>query len=49
MYDRFEILREINEWEKEIARLEDSDEDEEEQISKIQDRISTLKLALCEI
>ena len=46
MYDRFEILREIDEWEKEIARLEDSDEDESEQIAEIQKRIDTLKNAL---
>lgn len=46
MYDRFEILREIDEWEKEIARLEDSDEDESEQITEIQKRIETLKDAL---
>ena len=46
MYDRFEILREIDEWEKEIARLEDSDEDESEQIAEIQERIDTLNDAL---
>lgn len=43
MYDRFEILREIDEWEKEIERLEESDEDESEQITEIQKRIETLK------
>lgn len=42
MYDRFEILREIDEWEKEIARLKDSDEDESEQIAEIQKRIDAL-------
>ena len=49
MYDKFEILKEISEWEKEIARLEDSDEDEEEQISEIKERINTLRLALDEM
>ena len=46
MYDRFEILKEIDEWEKEIARLEDSDEDESEQIAEIQKRIDALNDAL---
>ena len=46
MYDRFEILREIDEWEKEIAKLEESDEDESEQIAEIQERIDTLNDAL---
>ena len=49
MYDKFEILKEISEWEKEIARLEDSDEDEYEQISEINERIETLRLALDEM
>ena len=46
MYDRFEILREIDEWKKEITRLEDSEEDESEQIAEIQANIEKLKLAL---
>ena len=46
MYDKFEILKEIDEWEKEIAKLEDSDEDESEQIAEIQERIDTLNDAL---
>jgi len=49
MYDKFEILKEIDEWEKEIARLEDSDENESEQIAEIQNRIETLRDALKEI
>lgn len=48
MYDRFEILKEIDEWEKEIARLENSDEDESEQIAEIEKRIERLKDALDE-
>lgn len=43
MYDKFEILNEIYAWEKEIARLENSSEDESEQIEEIQKRIQTLK------
>lgn len=46
MYDRFEILKEIEEWEKEIERLENSDEDETEQIEEIEKRIYVLKNAL---
>ena len=46
MYDRFEILKEISEWEEELARLEDSDEDETEQIAEVQKRICDLKDAL---
>lgn len=49
MYDRFEILREIDEWEKEISRLEDSEEDESEQIAEIQANIERLKFALADI
>ena len=43
MCDKYEILREISEWEKEIDRLEDSDEDESEQIMEIRGRIRALK------
>ena len=46
MYDKFEILIEIDDWEKEISRLEDSDEDESEQIAEIKERIKTLQDAL---
>ena len=46
MYDKFEILNEIHGWEKEIARLENSNEDESEQITEINDRIQRLKNAL---
>lgn len=46
MYDKFIVLREIDEWEKEIDRLEDSDEDESEEILEIKNRISLLKSAL---
>ena len=46
MYDRFDILKEIEEWEKEIAILEDSEEDESEAIAEIEDRISALKAVL---
>ena len=44
--DRFEILKEIEDWEKELDRLEDSEEDESEEIEVIKDRINTLKNAL---
>lgn len=48
MYDRFEILRELDEWEKEIERLENSDDDESEQIAEIQKQIDNLKELLKE-
>lgn len=41
--DRFEILKEIEDWEKELDRLEDSEEDESEEIEVIRDKINTLK------
>lgn len=44
--DRFEILNEIDSWEKELSRLESSDEDEAEQISEIKERIANLHAAL---
>lgn len=44
--DRFEILKEIEDWEKELDRLEDSEEDETEEIEVIRDKINTLKNAL---
>lgn len=44
--DRFEILNEIDSWEKELSRLKSSDEDEAEQISEIEERISDLHAAL---
>ena len=46
MLDRFEILSEISDWEKEIERLEGSEEDESEQIAEIQVRIEKLNDAL---
>lgn len=46
--DRFEILNEIDSWEKELSRLENSDEDETEQISEIEERISDLYEALAD-
>lgn len=46
MYDRFEILREIDKWEKELRRLESSDEDETDEINEVKERIETLKSAL---
>lgn len=46
--DRFEILNEIDSWEKELSRLESSDEDEAEQISEIKERISDLYEALAD-
>lgn len=46
--DRFEILNEIDGWEKELSRLESSDEDEAEQISEIKERISDLYEALAD-
>lgn len=47
-YDKFEILKEIDEWRKEIDRLEKSDQDESEQIAEIRKRIDNLMLALNE-
>lgn len=44
--DKFEILNEIDSWEKEIKRLQNSEEDESEQISEIKERISVLYAAL---
>ena len=46
MYDRFEILREIDEWEEEIDRLKNSNEYESEQIEKIERKVYDLKSAL---
>lgn len=46
MYDRFEILKEINKWEEEIDRLKTSDKDESDQIAEIEGRIFDLKIAL---
>lgn len=44
--DRFNILNEITEWKREIIRLENSDEDETEQILEIEKRINELNAAL---
>lgn len=46
--DRFEILNEIDSWEKELKKLENSDEDEAEQISEIEERINDLYEALAD-
>lgn len=46
--DRFEILNEIGSWEKELSRLESSNEDEVEQISEIKERINDLYEALAD-
>ena len=46
MYDKFEILNEIRDWEKEIVRLEHSEADESEQILEIKSKIEQLKVAL---
>ena len=46
MNDRFDILREIEEWEKEIVRLKSSNEDESDQIAEIKERINDLIIAL---
>lgn len=48
--DKFENLNEIDSWEKELKKLKNSDEDEAEQISEIEERISDLyeALANCE-
>lgn len=46
MYDRFEILNEINKWEEEIDRLKNSDEDESDLIDEIEGKIFDLKIAL---
>ena len=44
--DRFEILNEIDGWEKELRRLENSDEDEADEILEIEERIANLHAAL---
>ncbi len=44
--DRFDILNEITEWKSEIIRLENSDQDETEQILEIEKRINELNAAL---
>lgn len=46
MYDRFEILREIDKLEEEIDRLKKSDEDESDEIAIIEGKIFDLKIAL---
>ena len=46
MYDRFDILHEIEKWEEEINHLKNSDKDESVQISEIERRIFDLKVAL---
>lgn len=46
MYKKFDILHEIAAWEKEVVRLEDSEEDETEQIQEIKERIAKLRDAL---
>lgn len=43
--DRFEILNEIDSWEKELSRLENSDENEADEILEIEERISDLYAA----
>lgn len=45
--DRFEILNEIDSWEKELSRLENSDEADE--ILEIEERISDLYAALTDV
>lgn len=47
--DRFEILNEIDSWEKELSRLENSDEDEADEILEIEERISDLYAALTDV
>lgn len=46
--DRYEILNEIDSWEKELSRLENSDEDEADEILEIKERISDLYEALAD-
>lgn len=46
--DRFDILNEIDNWEKELSRLENSDEDEADEILEIKERISDLYEALAD-
>lgn len=46
--DKFEILNEIDSWEKEIKRLQNSDEDEADEILEIEERISDLYEALAD-
>lgn len=46
--DRFEILNEIDGWEKELRRLENSDEDEADEILEIEERINNLYEALAD-
>lgn len=46
--DKFEILNEIDSWEKETKKLENSDEDESEQILEILKKITDLYAALAD-
>lgn len=46
--DRFEILNEIDSWEKELSRLKSSDEDEADEILGIEERINDLYEALAD-
>lgn len=44
--DKFEILNEIDSWEKEIKRLQNSEEEEADEILEIEERIDDLYAAL---
>lgn len=46
--DKFEILNEIDSWEKEIKRLQNSEEEEADEILEIEERIDDLYAALRE-
>lgn len=48
MYDYFEILHEISQWEKELERLQNEDPQDSEQIAEVKNTINKYKTILAE-
>lgn len=48
MYDYFEILHEISQWEKELARLQNEDPQDSQQITEVKATINKYKTILAE-
>lgn len=48
MYDYFEILHEISQWEKELERLQNEDPQDNEQIAEVKTTIKKYKTILAE-
>lgn len=48
MYDYFEILHEISQWEKELERLQNEDPQDNEQIAEVKATIKKYKTILAE-